>query len=612
MNDENAILTYYQGIRDGSITVGKWIRMLYEIIVDGLENKRWYFDQRKASNAIRFMERFCHHNKGPLAPQRLTLSLWERAAISDIFGIVDADGLRQFTEVLWVIGRKQGKTIIAGGGIGTYMAYAAGEYGSEIYYLAPKLDQADLCFSAFQFNVDKEPDLLKRTKSTKSRGLFIKETNTTIKKLPFTDRKSDGYNPMFYVADEIASWPGDRGLKQWEVMVSGTGARREPLGLAISSAGYENDGIFDELFKRGTAFLNGNSREQHLLPLLYMIDDPEKWDDINELRKSLPGLGESVSVKFILKEIDTAHESLSKKTEFLTKYCNIKQNSSVAWLSTETIRRSFNIGDGFGEKLKLITSPKGGFRTPEEHQAMIRTAEDVGPNGLRWQMAMRKAGKITEEGNRLTLEDFNDCYGLAGIDLSQTTDLTACCLLIQRGGVVYYFVRFFIPREKVEEATARDGLPYRKYIERGFLIESGDNFVDYNDCFRWYADLIEKYHIYVMQVGLDRYCAQYLQAQMERYGFHCDTVFQGTNLTGVINTTEGMLKDGTLQSAEDNDLMKIHLLDAALKTEAETNRKKLIKISKRAHVDGVACLLDAMCMRANKWEEMKNRLRNER
>ena len=580
MNEGSAILAYHQKIQDGSETVGKWIRMLYEIIVEGIESKRWYFDQRKATNAIRFMERFCHHNKGPLAPQRLTMSLWERAAISTIFGIVDAEGLRQFTEVLWVVGRKQGKTIIAGGGIGTYMAYAAGEYGSEIYYLAPKLDQADLCFSAFQFNVDREPDLAKRTKSTKSRGLFIKETNTTIKKLPFTDRKSDGYNPMFYVADEIASWPGDRGLKQWEVMVSGTGARREPLGLAISSAGYENDGIFDELFKRGTAFLNGNSREQHLLPLLYMIDDPEKWDDINELRKSLPGLGESVSVKFILKEIDTAHESLSKKTEFLTKYCNIKQNSSVAWISTETIRRTFNIGD----------SMKAGGA---------------------WQQEMRKAGKITAEGNRLTLEDFDGSYGLAGIDLSQTTDLTACSLIVQKDGVVYFFVKFFLPREKIEEATARDGLPYQKYIERGFLVESGDNFVDYNDCFRWFTDLIEKYHIYVLQVGIDRYCAQYLQAQMEAYGFHCDTVFQGTNLTGVINTTEGMLKDGTLQSAEDNDLMKIHLMDAALKTEAETNRKKLIKISKRAHVDGVACLLDAMCMRANKWEELKEQLKNE-
>ena len=557
MNDENAILAYYQGIQDGSIVVGKWIWSLYEMIIDGLESKRWFFDQRKASNAIRFMEKYCHHNKGPLAPQRLQLSLWERAAESLIYGIVDAEGLRQFREVLWIVGRKQGKTLIAAGN-GNYIAYAVGEYGSEIYYLAPKLDQADLCFSAFQFNVDREPDLKKRTKSTKSRGLYIKESNTYIKKIPFADRTSDGYNPMFYVADEIASWPGDRGLKQWEVMVSGTGARKEPLGMAISSAGYVNDGIFDELFARGTAFLQGNSREEHLLPLIYMIDDPNKWDDINELRKSLPGLGESVSVRFILNEIETARESLSKRTEFLTKYCNIKQNSSLAWLSSKTVAKSFNGGK-----------------------------------------------------NSFTLEDFRGCYALGGVDLSQTTDLTACCALIQRGGIIYYFVQFFIPAEKVEEATQRDGIPYQKYIQKGFLKESGENFVDYNDCFSWYRDLIEKYNIYVLQIGLDRYCAQYLQAQMEGYGFHCDTVYQGTNLTGVINTTEGMLKDGTLQCANDNDLMKIHMMDAALKVEAESNKKKLIKISKNAHVDGMACLLDAMCMRANKWEELQYQLINE-
>lgn len=177
MNDENAILAYYQRIRDGSIVTGKWIRMLYEVLVDGIESKRWYFDQRKASNAIRFIERFCHHYKGKLAPQRITLSLWQRAALSAMFGIVDEDGTRQFNECMFVVGRKQGKTLMAAG-IETYMAYAAGEYGSEIYFLAPKLDQADLCFSAFEFNVDHEPDLEKRTKSTKSRGLYIKETNT--------------------------------------------------------------------------------------------------------------------------------------------------------------------------------------------------------------------------------------------------------------------------------------------------------------------------------------------------------------------------------------------------------------------------------------------------
>lgn len=557
MNDENAILAYYQGIQDGSIVAGKWIRMLYDAIIDGLESKRWFFDQRKASNCIRFMEHYCHHNKGPLAPQRIKLSLWERASMSLIFGIVDRDGLRQFNECFFVVGRKQGKTLIAGG-IGNYMAYAAGEFGSEIYYLAPKLDQADLCFGAFQFNVDAEPDLSRRTKSTKSRGLYIRESNTTIKKLPFADRKSDGYNPMLYVGDEVASWPGARGMKQWEVMSSGTGARREPLGLAISSAGYENEGIYDELMKRGTAFLNGNSREQHILPILYVIDDPEKWDDINELRKSLPGLGESVSVKFILKEIDIAHGSLSKKTEFLCKYCNVKQNSSTAWLASQTVKKAFA-----------------------------------------W---------------NFTLEDFRNTYALAGIDLSQTTDLTSACVLIERDGVIWVFSHFWLPAEKLKEATERDHIPYDAMIARGFLSLSGDSFVDYHDCYVWFTDLIEKYQIYPLMVGYDRYCAQYLVQEMQQYGFHMESVFQGFNLTGIEDNFEGMLKNGTLRCVDDNDLLKIHMLDAAQQMESGTSahaRKKLVKIAKNAHVDGVAAILDALCMRQNHWAELESRLKNE-
>ena len=555
MNDENAILAYYQGIRDGSIVVGKWIRMLYELILDGLEGKRWFFDQRKASNAIRFIERFCHHSKGVLAPQRISLLLFQRAALSLMFGIVDAEGNRQFTESLWVEGRKCGKTIVAGG-IELFLAYAGGEFGSEIYFLAPKLAQADLAYSSFEFNVNHEPDLKKRTKSTKSRGLFIAETNTTIQKLPFSDKKSDGYNPMSWVADEVSSWVGDRGLKQWEVMVSGTGARKEPLGLAISSAGYENDGLYDELFKRGTAFLNGNSREQHLLPILYTIDDIEKWDDINELRKSLPGLGETVSVKFVLKEIDTAYESLSKKREFITKYCNVKQNSSAAWL----------------------------------------TAQDVN-------LCFSETGK--------TLEDFRHTYALSGIDLSMTTDLTATVLLIQKGDTVWFFTRFYMPKNKVDEATARDGIPYRKYIEQGYLIESGENVVDYHDVENFYQDLVRKYEILPQKNGYDRYSAAFLIQDLQGMGFQCESVSQGSNLTGVIIDTEGMIRDGKLRSAEDNNLMKIHMMDSALKYD-ETNRRRLVKVSSTAHIDGMAALLDAMTMRRNYYTEMEHLLRNER
>lgn len=93
---DNYILAYYQGIMNGSIVVGRWIRKLYTIIVEGIENGTYIFDQKKANNAIRFIERFAHHNKGKLAPARLELSLWQKAAISCIFGIVDENGNRWF------------------------------------------------------------------------------------------------------------------------------------------------------------------------------------------------------------------------------------------------------------------------------------------------------------------------------------------------------------------------------------------------------------------------------------------------------------------------------------------------------------------------------------
>lgn len=552
MNDENFLLAYYQQIEDGSVTVGRWIRLLYEWLIAGIERGDFYFNQRKANRAIKFFEAFVRHNKGKLAPGRLKLELFQKAALSAIYGIVDEDGLRQFKEVAWFEGRKQGKTLIASGAI-SYTAYADGEFGSEIYCVAPKLDQSDLVFSAFEFTKDKNPDLLKRTKKRKT-DYILPATNTTIKKIAFNEKKADGYNPMLTVCDEISSWPGDRGLKQYEVMVSGTGARKEPITLSISSGGYVNEGIYDELFKRGTRVLLGDSNEKHFLPIFYTIDDPNKWDDINELRKSLPGLGVTVSYQFILDEIEIARESLSKRTEFLTKYCCIKQSSSQAWLPAHIVEAA--------------------------------------------------------SGEPLRLEDFRNTYAIAGLDLSRTTDLTAAVVLIQKAGHLYAFAKFWLPGEKIQEAAARDGLPYDLYIKRGLLEPSGDNFVDYKDCYRWFTQLIEEYQIYPLMVGYDRYSAQYLIQDLKAYGFQTDDVFQGFNMTPAINTTEGMLRDGTLHIG-DNDLLKVHLLDSALKRDNDTERSKLVKLRKYGHIDGTAALLDAMIVRDKWWSELGDRLQNE-
>lgn len=546
----NYLLSYYQAIQNGSVTVGKWIKLFFEYVVKGLEKQSFFFDQKKANKAIRFIENFCHHCEG--RDDLLKLELWQKAIVSVIFGIVGEDGLRQFREVVIIVARKNGKSLFAAAII-AYCVFLDGEYGAKVFCVAPKLDQADLVYSAFWQTIQKEPELQALTKRRKS-DYFVESTNSSVKKLAFNAKKADGFNPHLTVCDEISSWPGDNGLKQYEVMKSALGARKQPLILSISTAGYINEGIYDELITRCTRLLMGDSKETRLAPFLYMIDDIEKWNDINELRKSNPNLGVSVSVDYLLEEIAIAEGSLSKKAEFLTKYCNIKQNSSQAWISTQDVERA--------------------------------------------------------SGQPISLEDFRNCYCVGGIDLSRTTDLTACCAVLEKDKRLYVFTKFFLPSERIEEATQRDGIPYQAYIQRGFLTPSGDNFVDYHDCFNWFRSLVEQYDIYPLKIGYDRYTAQYLVQEMREYGFHMDDVFQGTNLTPVIRETEGLIKDGVINIG-DNDLMKVHLLDTALKIEAESGRCRPIKISAKSHIDGTAALLDAMTVRQKYYAEIGVQLKNE-
>ena len=553
MNYSNSIYEYYQGIKSGKYTVGNKIEKWYEYIIKGLEDKSFFFDQKKANLAIVYIENFCRHHEGDLAPNKLKLELWQKAFISVIFGIVDAEGNRQFREVVLVVGRKSGKTLLASA-IASYCAFIDGEYGARIYFTAPKLEQAKLCFNAFYQMVMKEPKLKEKAQKRRT-DIYIEESNSSVQPLAFSAKKSDGFNISLGVCDEIASWVGDQGLKFYEVLKSSQGARKAPLLLSITTAGYVNDGIYDELMKRCTAVLNGSSKETRLAPFIYDIDDVSKWSDINELQKANPNLGVSVSVDYLLEEISIAEGSLSKRAEFLTKYCNIKQSSSQAWLKATDVEKAY--------------------------------------------------------GDPIDLEQFRECYCVGGIDLSMTTDLTSACIVIKKNGINHIVCKFFLPEEKIEEATARDGLPYDIYIQRGLLKVSGTNIVDYADVYNWFVELIEQYHIYPLQTGYDRYSSNYLIKDMNAYGFHTTDVYQGFNISPMINEFEGLLKDGKINIG-DNDLLKAHLLSTAIKFDTESKRSRIVKINPREHIDGTASVLDALTARSHDYEEIGGLLENER
>ena len=545
----NPIQEYHYKIQTGEIVAGKWIKLLYDKIVAGLRDGLFYYDARKSNRAIEFIETFCRHCEG--RDDYITLELWQKATVCLIFGIVDDEGLRVFREVFLVMGRKNGKSLFASACI-AYTVYLDGEYGAKVYCLAPKLEQAAIVYDNFYKMIAREPELANLAQKRRS-DVYLESTNTSVRPLAFNAKKSDGFNPHLTICDEIASWPAEQGLKQYEVMKSALGARKQPLIFSISTAGYVNDGPYDELMTRSTAVLLNNSDERRLLPILYIIDDVTKWDDIEELKKANPNMGVSVSPDFFIEEIAIARNSLSKRAEFLTKYCNIKQSSTQAWLPYEVVD--------------------------------------------------------AVSGGQYNLEDFRSSYCVGGIDLSQTTDLTACCVVIEKAEKLYTFARFFMPENKIDELQEREGVPYRLYVSKGLIQPSGENFVDYNDCFEWFRMLVEEYEILPLQVGYDRYSAQYLVQQMEQYGFHMDDVFQGDNLTPVLHECDGLLRDKTIQLG-DNNLLKAHFLNVGMKQNIETRKIRPVKIDPRTHIDGFVAVIDALTVRQKWHDQIGEQLKN--
>lgn len=549
MTTDNYILKYYQAIEDGSENVNKLVKLAYEYVLDGLQDHSFYYNHKKATRPIKFIETFVHHSKGKTG--LLKLELWQKAFLSCVFGIVNGEDLRQFKEIVLSTGRKSGKTLLISG-IADYILYCDDDYGKEIYFTATKKEQAEICYSAFYQTILKEPELRRLIMKRRS-DVYVPSTNSSAKMLTSNYTTADGLNSSLNVCDEFAAWKGTQGLNLYSTLTSGTLSRKEPLTIAISTANRVNDGVYDTLYTRSTRLLMGGSEEVSFLPFIYQIEDLSKWDDINELKKANPNLGVSIPVKTILEEIRKAEGDPQAKNEFLVKVANVKQNASTAWLSTADIKKT--------------------------------------------------------EGKHLELEDFRDKYCLVGIDLSQTTDLTSACVVIEDKGKINILSHFWLPAARIEEAIIRDQVPYDKYIAQGIMDTSGENFIDYEDVFTWVMDLRLKYDIYPLFVGYDRYSAQYLVKQLSAI-YQCEDVYQGDNLYPIMLELEGLIKDGRINIG-DNNLLKMHLLNSAIKISEERGRGRLVKLNPKLHIDGTAALLCAMTMRNKYYLEYEPQMKNE-
>lgn len=327
---------FKQDIADGKYVLGQWMQLNIQYVEKCLSEGKCLYDPLKAEKKIRFIETQCRYVEGRSGP--FLLESWQKYIVACIFGLVDEDGFRHFTEIVLIIGRKQGKSTFAAA-LEMTIAYTEPELGMQLYNLAPKLQQANIIYDQTLLMIAKNKTASKLGKKRRS-DFYIAKTNTKISPLAFNSKKSDGFNPYFACFDEFAAWEGVKAVDMWNVMLSAQGGRHDPINLACSTANFIDGGLYDELFPRCTSVLLGTSEEENLLPFLFMIDDIQKWDDVQELKKALPNLGVSFFEKNLQKEIRKAHASPSYKNEFICKYCNIKMNTVAAWIPQEAIRLS--------------------------------------------------------------------------------------------------------------------------------------------------------------------------------------------------------------------------------------------------------------------------------
>ncbi|MFN8493830.1 MAG: terminase TerL endonuclease subunit [Caldilineaceae bacterium] len=415
-------MQYAQDVVSGRIVVGKWVQLAIERHLRDLETgeqRGLWFDERAAAHAIAFF-RFLKHSKGEWGGQTIQLEPWQQFITWCLFGWKRADGARRFRLAYLEVARKNGKSTFASG-IGLYLLDADGEPGAEVYTAATKRDQARITHSEATRMVRASPALRKRITIFKD-NLHIKNTASKFEPLGRDANSMDGLNIHGAIVDELHA---HRTREVWDVLETATGARRQPLMLAITTAGYNRNSVCYELHDYTRKVLAQVFDDDAFFGMIFTLDDGDDWENPANWGKANPNLGVSVKIDDLERKAAKAKELPSALNAFLRLHLNVWTQSDTKWIAPERWRACGGLVD----------------------VAML-------------------------QGRR--------CYG--GLDLSSTTDITAFVLVFPPETEEERYIalcRFWIPEDAMHERSKRDRVHYDTWVRQGYMVATPGNVVDY-------------------------------------------------------------------------------------------------------------------------------------
>ncbi|CAO3445765.1 Phage terminase, large subunit [Azospirillum argentinense] len=330
---------YIDDVLSGAIPACKWVRLACQRHRDDLRADNsvdwpYRFDQVKAEKACKFIE-LLPHTKGkwakvdPANPKGhlIRLEPWQCFVLCVVFGWVrKADGFRRFRQVYVEVPRKNGKSALVAG-IGLYMLCADGEHGAEVYSGATSEKQAWEVFGPARVMANGRPDLKAHY------GVAVNASNISIlgnssKFEPVIGKPGDGASPSCSITDEYHE---HQTSDQFDTMVTGMGAREQPLAIVITTAG---DNIAGPCYDMRGVVLNVLQKvatDEELFGIVYTIDEGDDWADPAVIRKANPNCGVSISVEFLLARQREAVNNSRNRGRFLTKHLNKWVNARSAY-----------------------------------------------------------------------------------------------------------------------------------------------------------------------------------------------------------------------------------------------------------------------------------------
>jgi phage terminase large subunit-like protein len=473
------------------------------------------------------------HSKAEWAGERFRLLPWQRTMLTQLFGTRRPDGLRQYRTAYIEIPKKNGKSEIAAA-IALYMLCGDDEPAGEIYSAAVDKDQASLVFQAAATMVQIDPELSRRIEVIESqRRMRYRPTNSVYRAIPADAPSAHGYNASAVIYDELHAAP-NRDL--WDVLTTSTGARRQPLTIVITTAGYDRQSICWQLHEYAVKIRDGAITDPTFLPIIYAAGPEDDWTDPVIWAKANPSLDQTIKRDYLEQECRRARELPGYQNTFKRLHLNLWTEQADRWLDLDVWDRGMGPGP-----------------------------EDATLAGL-------------------------PCWG--GLDLASTHDLTAFVLVWARddGG---YVVRpwFWLPAAGLVERARKDRVPYELWRDQGVLRVTTGNVTDYDVIREDLRELAEQYAI--REIGFDRWNATQLVTQLQSDGAAMVAMGQGFgSLAAPTREVERLVLEGSLHHGG-HPVLRWMVANAAVEQDAAGNRKPS-KRKSRDRIDGVVALVMAL------------------